>query len=97
MRQSPPPIYKPSPDEERIALLRERLQPPLDDLMQWCEQRGYKSSLRQLQHVRDLLSLAPGDPIPPRPLLDPDPGLEALARRILLERLPRRNGRYWRH
>jgi hypothetical protein len=88
MRQSPPPICQPSADEERrIAVLRERLQPPLGDLMQWCERRRYKSSLRQLQHVRDLLSLAPGDPIPTRPPLHPDPELEALARRMLLERL----------
>jgi hypothetical protein len=88
MRQSSPPIYQPNPDEERrIAALRERLTPPLDDLMQWCERQGYKSSLRQLQHVRSLLSLAPGDPIPPRPPFDQDPELEALARRMLLKRL----------
>jgi hypothetical protein len=56
MRQSSPPIYQPTPDEERrISALRQRVQPPLDDLMQWCERQGYKSSLCQLQHVRDLL------------------------------------------
>jgi hypothetical protein len=82
MRQSPPPIYKPSPDEERIALLRERLQPPLDDLMQWCEQQG---------------KLPTSVAACPRSAFACSRRSDSAAAVAVAIISTRRNGRYWRH